>query len=536
MAIWYHNFGNGTTTGYFAVAKWQASHVYALNTIVRQLATPSVGNERCFKVTTAGTSGSSEPSWNLNPGNTTTDGTVTWTEVSGTSWLAPFARATMFTGWASGGDTIYTSTASQETQSTNLTIDISASTTAPTYWIFVNNQNTPPVAADIATAGSTVNLATTGASNITVVSNGGDTVVIGGYFAAGSSTSTANITGGGQDGTNQPTKLTFLNCKLQLNNSSTSSFIGTQTDQGYVSHGLLELINTPLIFGSSSQLFAINHSFIWKNTPSAVQGTIPTILFGQTQNQSPGNYFKIIGNDLSAVTGTLFHMQQGIGGGAGGSPGGGTPVLLEHCKLASGVLIANVNPISMSSTVDLINSDVTATSYRMERWWPQGTLTTDTVNVLSGGSSDGVTPVSWRVKTTTNVTPVFPFECFEIYQWISTTATSRTATINCITDTAVDATSLTNADIWIEAYVMDQTTSPISTLYTTQRATPITTATTLTSGPSAGTWTTTGMTTPDPRIMAVTFTNQIQGLVKFVVKVARPSLTTLRVDPYIRIV
>jgi hypothetical protein len=52
---------------------WQASRVYALNTVI----TDSNGNEE--QVTTAGTSGTTAPSWNTTVGGTTTDNTVTWT-------------------------------------------------------------------------------------------------------------------------------------------------------------------------------------------------------------------------------------------------------------------------------------------------------------------------------------------------------------------------------------------------------------------------------------------------------------------------
>ncbi len=42
---------------------------------------PTTFNDRHFKCTTAGTSGASEPSWNLTIGGTTSDGTVTWTTI-----------------------------------------------------------------------------------------------------------------------------------------------------------------------------------------------------------------------------------------------------------------------------------------------------------------------------------------------------------------------------------------------------------------------------------------------------------------------
>ncbi len=64
---------------------WTASTAFTVRE-VRDTATgsvvkPTTFNDRHFKCTTAGTSGSSEPSWNLTIGGTTSDGTVTWTTI-----------------------------------------------------------------------------------------------------------------------------------------------------------------------------------------------------------------------------------------------------------------------------------------------------------------------------------------------------------------------------------------------------------------------------------------------------------------------
>ncbi len=55
-------------------ATWQADTVYAVGDRARA----SAFNARKFIVTVAGTSGSSEPTWNLTVGGTTVDNTVTW--------------------------------------------------------------------------------------------------------------------------------------------------------------------------------------------------------------------------------------------------------------------------------------------------------------------------------------------------------------------------------------------------------------------------------------------------------------------------
>ena len=58
---------NGTAT------TWQATHAYALNATI-------TADSKVYKVTTAGTSGSTAPTWHAS--GTVTDGTVVWTYVS----------------------------------------------------------------------------------------------------------------------------------------------------------------------------------------------------------------------------------------------------------------------------------------------------------------------------------------------------------------------------------------------------------------------------------------------------------------------
>ncbi|HEC63770.1 MAG TPA: hypothetical protein ENI23_00585 [bacterium] len=60
--------------------EWQPTIIYTLGQ--RIVPTNSfVNNQFAFEVTVAGTSGSTEPSWDLTPGNTTVDGTVTFTNI-----------------------------------------------------------------------------------------------------------------------------------------------------------------------------------------------------------------------------------------------------------------------------------------------------------------------------------------------------------------------------------------------------------------------------------------------------------------------
>lgn len=73
------------STKWTAVAAWAALTSYPAGTLIRQNATPTVGNERVFVqlLTTAPTSAASEPTWTVTQGAKTTDATCTWIEITG---------------------------------------------------------------------------------------------------------------------------------------------------------------------------------------------------------------------------------------------------------------------------------------------------------------------------------------------------------------------------------------------------------------------------------------------------------------------
>lgn len=89
------------SVAYAAVTAWSTGAVKAAGAKVRQLATPSVGNERVFVCTVAGTThASTEPTWVVTKGAATTDNTVTWTECTGQAALN--GSLTYTSGWTNG--------------------------------------------------------------------------------------------------------------------------------------------------------------------------------------------------------------------------------------------------------------------------------------------------------------------------------------------------------------------------------------------------------------------------------------------------
>src|SRR6267154_825439 len=86
---WYVNFGNGSSTGYYAVALWTTITSYSAGALIRQRTTPAVGSERVFVCIIAGTSLVSEPaSWTTTRGGKTAETAgPTWQECTGIAAL-----------------------------------------------------------------------------------------------------------------------------------------------------------------------------------------------------------------------------------------------------------------------------------------------------------------------------------------------------------------------------------------------------------------------------------------------------------------
>lgn len=82
--------------GYTPFAGWAASTIYTIS-LYR---VPTVYNGHQYLVTTAGTSGTAEPTWPTTSGGTVTDGSVTWEERGLYLWSPTYdLRAAASEGW-----------------------------------------------------------------------------------------------------------------------------------------------------------------------------------------------------------------------------------------------------------------------------------------------------------------------------------------------------------------------------------------------------------------------------------------------------
>jgi hypothetical protein len=196
-------------------------------------------------------------------------------------------------------------------------------------------------------------------------------------------------------------------------------------------------------------------------------------------------------------------------------------VTLRACKLGASVTPAATPTNPGSPYVDFINCDSGATNYRNERYRYEGTLKTETTVVRTGGASDGATPISHAITTTSNTDWTQPFEGFPLAIWNDVVGSPVTVTVYGVWG---GASVPNNDDIWIEADYLGSSSSPQSSRATGGKTNVLTANAALASDTS--TWG--GSTTPFK--MTVTFTPQQKGLVYVSVRAAAPS-TTFYIDP-----
>lgn len=440
MATWY-----GSSVAYAAVAQFATAHAYSVGDIVRQLAAPAVNSERCFRCTTAGTSAGSEPAWNLGKATTTTSNTAVFTEVTGnSSWntaasmTAPFARVTTALSFAATGDTVLFANNHAETQSTaDITTGGTGTATAPILMISIDTSGN-------FSAGASITTTTSRAISFTAV--GSDWW--GWTINCGTGATTAGISLGG--GTT--TFLRFVNSALnKLGTSSASAAINAGNDSAACT---VVLENTTVQFGNTGdRMFPRAGVFIWRNTPSAVQGaTLPPLLF---TNPTFGNH-QYTGVDFSALATGVF------------SGAGYFTLNMVDCKLASGAVpISGVGLGSGSAMVSSTAADSAAREFSQTFNDRSGGVTTDVTIVRTGGASDGVTAFSHKFTSITVANWSVPAAAIPLAYWNTTTGSAVTLTVHGI----LSAAALPNNDeVWIDCSYLGTAGSTLASSATTTKA------------------------------------------------------------------
>ena len=419
---------------------------------------------------------------------------------SGADWTN--AKTTLTAAFATevAGDTIYVAHDHAETTAASITLTSSGANNNVTKIVCVNRAGSvPPVSAD---RRATATVTTTGVSNITLT---GVAHYDGVIFTAGNAANTANIA----VTTTQWHR--FDNCSLRLGGSNALSgiTIGASTAGGT----LVEINNTTMSFTNTGQALTTYGRFKWRNTASALLGTIPGTVF--VANAARGGSVECIGVDLSAA---------GSGKTIVSSTGpnqAGTAKFID-CKLDAAVTKAAAMSSPGTWEIDFLRSGSAGVNYNVYSQRLAGSLNEETTIVRTGGASDGTTPIAWKIDTLTTCNYSAPFECPPIAIWCDTTGSAKTATIECI-GTAI----ATDQEVWVELEYLGSSSSPLGSFVADCAADLLTAGANQTS--SSATW---GGALTGKFKLAVTFTAQQKGWVYCRVKCAKAS-STFYIDPLV---
>jgi hypothetical protein len=410
---------------------------------------------------------------------------------TGANWANAYTTLTAAVSGKAAGDVFYIADDHAESTAGNVTITSPGTAASPCRILCVNRSGTvPPLSADLMT-GASVSATTSGELNLR-----GESYWHGIAFAADNF---LNVGGGGGFSLNS-----FKNCAFRIANVL-----------GY------ELVLHPGIVKWDNTTFEVTHAnslisrygarFEWSNTANAIVGaTVPIVLIGMSNVSEPA---LLEGVDLSA-----------LGSGKTLATSGQRPnyMSFKDCKVGASVTFASGAFIA-GERMDFIRVDSGATNYRTERYQWEGTLTTETTIVRTGGASDGTTPIAWKIVTTANSEWIAPFECFPIAIWNEDTGSPITVTVEGVWGGG--AVPL-NDEIWMDVEYLGSAATPQGSFATTNKADILATGANTTA--STETWG--GSTTAFKLVASVT--PQMKGPMTATVYVAKPS-STFYIDPKI---
>jgi hypothetical protein len=414
---------------------------------------------------------------------------------NGTSWTDAYTTMATAVSGKAAGDVFYVSEDHAESTAASVTITMPGTLASPNLVYCVNHSGSvPPVSADLRTTGS---IAVTGVSNLTFTGVG--------YYCYGL---TFSINGSAtlSQGTTALCNAVYESCSFQL----LSATGGTMNIGGGAGCRIYWRNCTFKVSSVNSNMNPSSCVFEWYDTAGAavIGPTYSTALIGNANSSTT----VLRGLDLSGLgTNTIF---------AGTS---GTQTLnLLNCKIGVGSAIWNP-AATMARRVEIVRCDSGATNYRNERYWYNGTQTTETTIIRTGGATDGGTAISWKMVTTANSKWTQPFESMQMSIWNNAVGVSKTITIYGVWGSGVVPN---NDDIWFELEYLGSASSTQGFLINTSKSDGLATGTPVSSDSSV--WG--GSTTPFK--MSLSVTPQMAGPFNLIIKAAKPS-TTFYIDPLI---
>lgn len=352
---------------------------------------------------------------------------------TGADWANAFTTLAAAAAAKAAGDIFWVSEDQAETQASAMTITFPGTIANPNFVYCVNHGGSvPPVSADLRT---TATVTTTGTSNLTI---NGSVYCYGVAFSCGTGIGNSSmfLNGGSAQ--------IYEACGFALAGTSASAILYT-TSGAAGEYTLWK--NCTVQFGATGQVLGVRGRFVWKGTSSAILGaTLPTNLLQGIAGYAA--HITVEGVDLSALGSgkTLWTV----------SGATNCQCYFKDCKLGASVAVAAA-PNSLGQAVFLVRCDSGATNYRSEAYLYNGTETTETTIVRTGGASDGTTAQSRKIATTANSKWVRPFEALPVRIWND--GVSRNVTVT-LSGTWNQGAVPNNDDIWLEVEYLGSSSSP----------------------------------------------------------------------------
>jgi hypothetical protein len=523
MANWYFKKAAAVNTG-TGLAEWAANTAYAAgDRVVCTRAYATTDRRRfVYECTVPGTShASTQPTWGNTVNGTQTDGSVTWTCRQPTTWanaslyLDYVISATASSYWA-GGDRFWLAS--------DYVCDITGDLTLGA----ANYQNAGLLDATtyITSTSDTVNEPPQSVSAGAKIRCTGSCAPI--LYSAYFWGIEFHVGQGAASGTplfysepaaaNGPGNVTYDQCLIKLAYASATGsriYLGRHVTS-YNGAANVHLINTNIEFTNASQRVAIGYGHL-RVLSGAILGTAPTTLLEYATNVANGSAV-FTGVDLSLVSGTLV------------DPGNyaGSVLTFSRCRLHSSVTpVAGYAPYH-HAPITLELCDYGVANYKLYSTDHQGYVQQETTIIRSGGASDGVTPISWKMATNTYAHFLGPLATPWVATWVDSVGDGLTVQMEALLDAN---SSLLDREVWMETVVMATSGTPMGSFARTNTLGVFSGTNVAT---SAAEWVTTGLTNPFKHKFTQIVTPMIKGLVTARICVAKDKLN-LYVDPKIQV-
>jgi len=424
---------------------------------------------------------------------------------SGLTWALAKANMAGQT-LVAAGDVVWFSQVHSETTAGSVTVS-AGTLAAPTRFLCGDDSAEPPTA-----LATTAVIACTGNNSLTV---GGIAYYYGIIFQCGAGGSNPSMNIGVLNG------VTLLE-KCQFQMLGTGGFMRCPP---FTSTGSrVNWKDCDVKFSAAGILIQLGGHLHWNGGSILAGGTSPTVLFsGYASGAVGGGAGLLCENvDFSNAAATINFFD---------SPPPDAKLIIRNCKLpASWSGSLRNGTWTTPGRAEMYNCDSGATNYRL---WIEdyfGSIRDELTLVRSGGASDGVNTLSWKMVSAANAR--YPSQALaspEIAMYNATTGAAKTITVEILRDSV---TALNDDEIWIEVQYLGTSAAPIGSQASDAKADVLATAAAQTS--SSEPWTTTGMANPNKQKLAVTVTPLMKGFYMARVMLAKAS-TTVYVDPFLTV-